>query len=39
MPGKTIGDNCWIGAGVMVDRDIPRKTRVFVKQNLKFEKQ
>jgi bifunctional UDP-N-acetylglucosamine pyrophosphorylase/glucosamine-1-phosphate N-acetyltransferase len=39
MPGRTIGDNCWIGANVQVDSDIPRKTRVFVKQNLKFEKQ
>jgi len=39
MPGRTIGDNCWIGAGVVVDRDIPRGTRVFVKQRLKFERQ
>jgi len=39
MPGKTIGDGCWIGAGVVVERDIPSGTRVFVKQNLIFEKQ
>ncbi|MCX6776952.1 MAG: sugar phosphate nucleotidyltransferase [Candidatus Micrarchaeota archaeon] len=39
MPGMTIGDNCWVGAGVVVDRDIPRGTRVFVKQRLIFEKQ
>ena len=39
MPGRTIGDNCWIGAGVVVDQDIPRGTRVFVKQRLKFERQ
>ncbi|MCX6775858.1 MAG: sugar phosphate nucleotidyltransferase [Candidatus Micrarchaeota archaeon] len=38
MPGRTIGDNCWVGAGVVVDRDIPRGTRVFVKQRLIFKK-
>lgn len=36
MPGKTIGDGCWIGAGVVVDKDIPRNTKVFVKQELEF---
>jgi bifunctional UDP-N-acetylglucosamine pyrophosphorylase/glucosamine-1-phosphate N-acetyltransferase len=34
MPGRTIGDNCWIGANVQVDKDIPRATRVFLKQQL-----
>ncbi|MFH1285433.1 MAG: bifunctional sugar-1-phosphate nucleotidylyltransferase/acetyltransferase [Candidatus Micrarchaeota archaeon] len=36
MPGKTIGDECWIGAGVVVKDNIPRKTGVFVKQDLVF---
>ncbi|VVB66650.1 Bifunctional protein GlmU [Candidatus Gugararchaeum adminiculabundum] len=38
MPGKTIGDDCWIGANVMIEQDVPRKTRVFLKQDLTFEK-
>jgi UDP-N-acetylglucosamine diphosphorylase/glucosamine-1-phosphate N-acetyltransferase len=37
MPGRTIGDSCWIGANVQVDRDIPRSTRVFLKQHLVIE--
>ncbi|NYZ78813.1 NTP transferase domain-containing protein [Candidatus Micrarchaeota archaeon] len=37
MPGRTIGDSCWIGANVQVDRDIPRATRVFLKQQLVIE--
>ena len=36
MPGKSIGDNCWIGAGVVVHGDVPRNTRVFVKQELEY---
>ncbi len=39
MPGKTIGDGCWIGAGVVVHEDIPRKTKVFVKQELEYIKE
>ena len=38
MPGRTIGDSCWIGANVQVDKDIPRATRVFLKQELVVEK-
>lgn len=38
MPGKTIGDNCWIGANVQVDRNIPRATKVFLKQQLLFKR-
>ncbi|MDD5318175.1 MAG: sugar phosphate nucleotidyltransferase [Candidatus ainarchaeum sp.] len=34
MPGKTIGDGCWIGAGVVVNKDIGRNRKVFVKQEL-----
>ncbi len=37
MPGRTIGDGCWIGANVQVDRNIPRATRVFLKQQLVIE--
>ncbi|MFH0817095.1 MAG: bifunctional sugar-1-phosphate nucleotidylyltransferase/acetyltransferase [Candidatus Micrarchaeota archaeon] len=34
MPGLLIGDGCWIGSGVVVTKNIPRKTKVLVKQNL-----
>ncbi len=36
MPGKSIGDGCWVGAGVVVREDIPRNTKVFVKQELEY---
>ena len=39
MPGKSIGDGSWIGAGVVVNHDIPRNTKVFVKQELEFVKE
>ncbi|RLG19811.1 glucose-1-phosphate thymidylyltransferase [Candidatus Micrarchaeota archaeon] len=35
MPGKKIGSNCWIGAGVVVDEDVPDETALFVEQKLK----
>ena len=35
MPGKKIGANCWIGAGVVVDDDVPDETALFVEQKLK----
>ncbi|MEM3399916.1 MAG: sugar phosphate nucleotidyltransferase [Candidatus Micrarchaeia archaeon] len=38
MPGKTIGDNCWIGAGVVIDRPIGRNMKVFLQQKLKIMK-
>jgi len=38
MPGKSIGDGCWIGAGVVVDQDLARGTKVFVKQELEYVK-
>ncbi len=38
MPGKTIGEDCWIGAGVVVDQNVPPRTHVFVKQNLGMRK-
>jgi bifunctional UDP-N-acetylglucosamine pyrophosphorylase/glucosamine-1-phosphate N-acetyltransferase len=34
MPGKSIGDNCWIGANVMVNENIERKKAVFLRQQL-----
>jgi bifunctional UDP-N-acetylglucosamine pyrophosphorylase/glucosamine-1-phosphate N-acetyltransferase len=34
MPGVLIGDGSWIGSGVVVTKNIPRKTKVLVKQNL-----
>ncbi|MEW6328723.1 MAG: bifunctional sugar-1-phosphate nucleotidylyltransferase/acetyltransferase [Candidatus Micrarchaeota archaeon] len=38
MPGKTIGEDCWIGAGVVVDQNIQPRTHVFVRQNLGMRK-
>ena len=35
MPGKKIGSNCWIGAGVVVQEDVPDDTALFVEQKLK----
>ncbi|VVB98069.1 Bifunctional protein GlmU [uncultured archaeon] len=32
MPGKTIGNNCWISSGVNVDRNIGIERKVFLKQ-------
>ncbi len=34
MPGKTVGDGCWIGANAMIEQDVPRKTWVRIKQDL-----
>jgi len=36
MPGVKIGDNCWIGANVLVYRDVPPNTVLLLKQE--FEK-
>ncbi len=33
MPGKTIGNGCWIGSNVNVTRNIKPKTKVFAKQD------
>ncbi|MFH1470337.1 MAG: DapH/DapD/GlmU-related protein, partial [Candidatus Micrarchaeota archaeon] len=34
MPGTLVGDGSWIGSGVVVTKNIPRRTKVLVKQNL-----
>ncbi len=34
MPGRIIGDGCWIGAGVVVEENVERKMHVMLKQNL-----
>lgn len=34
MPGRIIGDGCWIGAGAVVEENVERKTHVMLKQNL-----
>jgi bifunctional UDP-N-acetylglucosamine pyrophosphorylase/glucosamine-1-phosphate N-acetyltransferase len=33
MPGVKVGNNCWVGAGLMVDRDLPPNTIAVLKQN------
>lgn len=38
MPGKMVGDNCWVGAGVVVEQNIERNTHVLLKQDLQFKK-
>lgn len=38
MPGRTIGDDCWIGAHVMISKNVERKTSVQLKQELEYEK-
>ncbi|MBM3229023.1 glucose-1-phosphate thymidylyltransferase [Candidatus Parvarchaeota archaeon] len=34
MPGKCVGDGCWIGANVMVEADVPGNTWLSLKQDL-----
>jgi bifunctional UDP-N-acetylglucosamine pyrophosphorylase/glucosamine-1-phosphate N-acetyltransferase len=34
MPGRIIGDGCWVSAGVVVEENVERKTHVQLKQNL-----
>ncbi len=38
MPGKMIGDHCWIGANVMVKENVERRTLVELEQKLKSSK-
>ncbi len=39
MPGKLIGNNCWISSGVVVNKNILSNTRMFIKQEHTFMKQ
>ena len=34
MPGKIIGDSCWIDAGVVVKENVERKTHLVLHQAL-----
>ena len=38
MPGKMIGDHCWIGANVMVEENVERYSHVMAEQKLKVSK-
>jgi len=38
MPGKMVGDNCWVGAGVVVEQNVERNTHVMLRQDLQFKK-
>ena len=39
MPGKLIGENCWIGSGAVVGQNVDPNTHVFIKQELIFAKE
>lgn len=39
MPGKLIGHGCWINSGVVVNKNVPPGSRVFVRQELVFARQ
>lgn len=38
MPGVKIGNNCWIGPNVIVYRDMPSNTAIFLKQSIEENK-
>lgn len=38
MPGKLIGQNSWVYSGVVVNRNVPPGTKVFVRQAMEFGK-
>lgn len=38
MPGVKVGNNCWIGPNVIVYRDLPPHTAVFLRQSLEEKK-
>jgi bifunctional UDP-N-acetylglucosamine pyrophosphorylase/glucosamine-1-phosphate N-acetyltransferase len=38
MPGKLIGHGSWIYSGVVVNRNVPAKSKVYTRQNLEFGK-
>lgn len=39
MPGKTIGNGCWIGSNVNVTRNVKPNTRIFAKQEYVYQEQ
>ncbi|MBU0532336.1 NTP transferase domain-containing protein [Candidatus Micrarchaeota archaeon] len=39
MPGKLIGSDCWIYSGVIVNKNVPSKTKAYVKQQMEFAKE
>lgn len=39
MPGKLIGENCWISSGVIIGQNIEPETHVFIKQELRMSKE
>ncbi len=39
MPGKLIGENCWIGSGAVVGQNVDPNTHVYIKQELIFAKE
>jgi UDP-N-acetylglucosamine diphosphorylase/glucosamine-1-phosphate N-acetyltransferase len=39
MPGKLIGEGSWISSGVVVNKNVPPRSRVYVKQELRFAKE
>ncbi|MFH2100730.1 MAG: bifunctional sugar-1-phosphate nucleotidylyltransferase/acetyltransferase [Candidatus Micrarchaeota archaeon] len=39
MPGKLIGTNCWINSGVVVNKNVPSNSRVYVKHEIAFARQ
>ena len=38
MPGVKVGENTWIGANLMVERDLPENSIVVLKQNIEIKK-
>jgi bifunctional UDP-N-acetylglucosamine pyrophosphorylase/glucosamine-1-phosphate N-acetyltransferase len=38
MPGKLIGEGSWVSSGVVVNKNVPAHSRVYVKQELRFAK-
>ncbi|MCW4018919.1 MAG: sugar phosphate nucleotidyltransferase [Candidatus Bathyarchaeota archaeon] len=38
MPGVKVGENSWVGAGFMVERDLPANSMAFLKQNWEQQK-
>jgi len=36
MPGKLIGEGSWVSSGVVVNKNVPPRSRVYVRQELRF---